>query len=138
MANREFVLLDEGTVCTVTPSAEGGCIRLSPQALRQAFGWELKPEGLCRDDRCVALRGSPGVVNDDGIDLEGFARLLARPLALDADERVAYLGGSAADRSAQLASLEAPDFALPDLKGIHHSLSQYRGKKVLLVAYASW
>ena len=32
----------------------------------------------------------------------------------------------------------APDFTLPDLAGQIHTLSDYRGKKVLLVAYASW
>lgn len=61
-----------------------------------------------------------------------------RPLAVDRDEAVAYLGASAAVRAAQLASLRAPDFSLPDLEGRRHSLSEHRGKKVLLVAYASW
>ncbi len=36
------------------------------------------------------------------------------------------------------ATLEAPDFELPDLSGKMHRLSQHRGKKVLLIAYASW
>ena len=61
-----------------------------------------------------------------------------RPLAVDPAEGVAYLGVSAAARGAQLASLEAPDFSLPDLEGRRHSLSAHRGAKVLLVAYASW
>ena len=44
-----------------------------------------------------------------------------------------------------IASLEAAgasgisvDFTLPDLAGRPHRLSDHRGKKVLLVAYASW
>ena len=45
---------------------------------------------------------------------------------------------SAAERAKTLSSLEAPDFTLPDLDGRLHSLSEQRGKKVLLVAYASW
>jgi peroxiredoxin len=32
----------------------------------------------------------------------------------------------------------APDFTLPDLDGRMHSLSDYRGKKVFLLAWASW
>ena len=32
----------------------------------------------------------------------------------------------------------APDFSLPDLSGRRHSLSGQRGKKALLIAYASW
>ena len=41
----------------------------------------------------------------------------------------------------QPASLEAvshPEFTLPDLDGTMHTLSDYRGQKILLVAYASW
>ena len=138
MNTREFALLDEGKVCTVAATISGNGVRLSPAALRQALGWELKPQGLCTDDRCVSVRGQAELVNDAGVDLAGVAKLLSRPLAMDVEEGVAYLGASAADRAAQLASLQAPDFTLPDLNGTLHSLSEYRGKKVLLVAYASW
>jgi peroxiredoxin len=34
--------------------------------------------------------------------------------------------------------LTAPDFTLPDLAGKPHTLSHLRGKKVLLVTWASW
>ena len=37
-----------------------------------------------------------------------------------------------------LASSEAPDFELPDLDGRMHQLSDYRGRRVFLVAWASW
>jgi peroxiredoxin len=57
---------------------------------------------------------------------------------MDVAAGVAALGTSAADRSASLGSLRAPDFALPDLDGHVHTLSAQRGKKVLLVVYASW
>ena len=70
--------------------------------------------------------------------MSAFAKALGRPLALDLEERSAALGTSASDLGAQLASLEAPDFTLPDLDGKLHSLSEHRGKKVLLIAYASW
>ena len=32
----------------------------------------------------------------------------------------------------------APDFTLPDLAGRSHTLSSFRGKKVFMVAWASW
>ena len=32
----------------------------------------------------------------------------------------------------------APDFALPDLSGRVHRLSDYRGQKVFLTTWASW
>ena len=76
-------------------------------------------------------------------EAEGVARATkaaasGRPVAIDREERAAYLGVSASDRARALSSLEAPNFTLPDLDGRPHSLSTYRGKKVLLVAYASW
>ena len=84
------------------------------------------------------MRDAATLSTADGIDLAALAELLSRPLALDVGERVAYLAASAAERGAQLATLRAPEFSLPDLGGRLHSLSDYRGKKVLLVAYASW
>ena len=70
--------------------------------------------------------------------IEALAAGGERPVAVDHEERVACLGVTAATRSAALASLEAPDFALPDLVGRLHTLSEQRGRKVLLVAWASW
>jgi len=74
----------------------------------------------------------------EGVVLAKRAETAGRPVAVDHDERVAYLGVSARERATALASLEAPDFRLPDLDGRLHSLSEHRGKKVLLVAYGSW
>lgn len=138
MSKREFVLLDEGKVYAVAATVNDNSLRVSPAVLREALGWELKPQGLCQGDRCVPIGGSADLIDDAGIDLAGFARRLGRPLAIDVAEGVACLGASAGDRAVQLASLQAPDFTLPDLAGRLHSLSDYRGKKVLLVAYASW
>jgi hypothetical protein len=78
------------------------------------------------------------VAEAEGAVLAKRAEAAGRPVALDLDERAAYLGISASSRAKSLASLEAPDFTLSDLDGRMHSLSQHRGKKVLLVAYASW
>ena len=79
-----------------------------------------------------------GFVADDALELGGLARALGRPLAADDAAGVAALGTAAASRLASLASPKAPDFTLPDLTGREHSLSAYRGKKVLLIAYSSW
>jgi len=138
MANVNLLLLDETRALTVPASIGGAQVRIAPAALQDALGWELKPQGLCKDDLCVPAHGRNDLVTGDGIDLAGFAELLRRPLAIDVDERAACLGACAADRAAQMASLNAPDFTLLDWQGQPHSLSDYRGKKVLLVAYASW
>jgi hypothetical protein len=132
-----ITIVDAGRPVTVPASVTGRTVRLSQVAVRAALGWELGPEGLCRDTVCVPLPPATDT-GGDGIDLADLAAALDRPFALDTAERAAYLGVSARDRGEALASLEAPDFSLPDLAGGAHALSQHRGKKVLLVVYASW
>jgi len=138
MAQRDFTLIDEGRAVSVGAEVAGEAVRIPAAALRDATGWELKPEGLCLGDTCVPVREPAALADERGVDLAGFARVLGRPLALEAGEHAAALGTSAAARADSLASLEAPDFSLPDLEGKLHSLSEHRGKKVLLIAYASW
>jgi hypothetical protein len=135
---KEFTLIEGDRVTRAPVHVAGRKLRLAPADLERAFGWSLKPQGLCKGDVCVTLRERRGLVGEDGIDLAAFAATTGLPLAFDAAEGVAVLGESAAARGSRLASLEAPDFTLPDLAGRLHSLSQHRGKKVLLIAYASW
>jgi hypothetical protein len=105
-----------------------------------ATGWAAKPEGLCRGPVCVPLpAGRERELVDGGrIDLAALWRHLDQPVVHSDVGHAWVLGQSARDRAAALASLEAPDFALPDPAGRVHRLSDHRGKKVLLVTWASW
>jgi hypothetical protein len=138
MTANDFTLLDEGRSVPVRAVVDDSRVILKAPALERALSWELKPEGFCKGAKCVAIPDQSAVVSDEGIDLVEFARLIDRPIAVEPEERVAYVGTSAGDRAAALVTLEAPDFTLPDVDGTPYSLSDYRGKKVLLVAYASW
>lgn len=133
-----FTLIDGDRAAALHASIDGGSVRVAPDVLRDGTGWELKPEGLCRGDHCIPVRDRASLAGARGVDLVAFARALDRPLALDVAERAGALGASAASLSARLATLEAPDFSLPDLQGRMHTLSGHRGKKALLIAYASW
>lgn len=138
MAQTMFTIIDDGIPVRVTARVAAGGVRLGTADVEAVFGWAVTPEGLCRDGACLVVPPGSRLVAEDGIDLEELAALMDRPFALDVEERAAYLGIAARDRAAALASLQAPDFSLPDLDGRLHSLSEHRGKKVLLVAYASW
>lgn len=138
MTQERFTIIDDGRDAAVEAAVEDGAVRLAPEAMSAALGWVLSAEGLCRDTVCVPVLPGAPLVRPDGIDLAELARILDRPLALDLDERVAYLGMSAHDRRSALRTLVAPDFTLPDLAERPHALSEHRGKKVLLVVYASW
>jgi hypothetical protein len=138
MTTRRVTLIDDGAPLPVDAVVHGDAIRLSPAALEKSLGWALKPEGLCKADTCVPVRDRAALVHPDGIDLGAFARLVDRPLALEAELGIAVLGTSAGDRADRLASREVPDFSLPDLTGRLHSLRDQRGRKTLLIAWASW
>jgi len=96
-----------------------------------ALGWERKAEGLCRDDVCIPVPAG-------ALDLAAVANALQRPLVVDAAAGVGALGASSLERGSSLRSGTAPDFELPDLNGKRWRLSQFRGRKVVLYAYASW
>ena len=133
-----FTILGEGSAVQVEASTSDGRVWLSVEGVERALGWELTEEGFCMGPVCYPLPPDADLVTDAGVDLLGLAALIDRPIAIDEAEGAAYLGVSARERSQELALLAAPDFTLPDLDGELHSLSDHRGKKVLLVAYASW
>ena len=133
-----FSILDDGNSTQVDAHVEAGRVLLDPADLERALGWTLKPQGLCRDEVCMPLSPSAAVVRDGRIDLAAFADLLGRPLACDANAGAAAIGESARERTAAMRGCVAPDFTLPDLSGRTHSLGDYRGRKALLIAWASW
>ncbi|MBT5773929.1 MAG: redoxin domain-containing protein [Dehalococcoidia bacterium] len=133
-----FTIIDDGTPAEVQATVEDGRIRVAPVEVECALQWELKPEGFCLGPVCYPLPPDSDVATDAGIDIAALAELIGRPAAIDTAEGAAYLGVPARERAQPLAFLSAPDFTLPDLAGTPHSLSDYRGKKVLLAAYASW
>lgn len=107
-------------------------------ALAELIGWTLKPEGLCRDERCVIVPDRDALGPDGQVDLRVVAELLDRPVVVDDDTGLVAIGAERADRRSALRDLEAPDFTLPDLDGTFHSLADHRSKKRLLVAFSSW
>jgi hypothetical protein len=137
-----MAILVTETTETVLAAAhvEGERLWLSPGELEAATGWSSRPEGLCRGSMCVPipLGREREFLRGDQIDAAALWRHLGQPLVHSADGSAWVLGTGAAERAAALRSLEAPDFSLPDRTGRRHSLAEHRGKKVLLVSWASW
>jgi len=123
-----WTVIDEQRVHTVE---SGDTLLIDPTVL----GWTRMPDGLCRDEVCVPI---PNDVPAGPIEAGTLARLLQRPAAVDPTEHIASFAAPAAERADALRSGTAPDFELPDIHGVIHSLHDYRGKKVVLYAYASW
>ena len=71
-------------------------------------------------------------------NLAAFWGHLGAPVVHDEAATHWSLGEPPASGMLPFGPVEAPDFTLPDATGQQHSLSDYRGQKVLLAAWASW
>lgn len=133
------VVLREGHQ-TQVDAKSGAELWLHKDEVQSASGWQLKPEGFCRDDVCVPLpRGSEtDYSQDDRVNVSGLWSLMGKPAAASQAGDVWFLGEGADVRNDALLSLEAPDFTLPDFDGNLQSLSNYRRMRVLLLTWASW
>ena len=107
-------------------------LEVDAATLEQRTGWAIKPEGACKGDRCVPLPMPDG----GRIDVRVLAERLGMPLVQDAASGLWALGPEAGGRA--LTSVEVPALTLPDHHGNPFRLRSLRGKKVLLVAWASW
>jgi len=109
--------------------------RVTAAAFAEPTGWDPKPQGLCRGEICVP---APGVLRDDGtIDVLAAAERLGMPVVRDEEHGITALGpGSTTGRT--VSSAVAPDPELIDRDGRPFRLSSLRGRKVLLVAWASY
>ena len=107
-------------------------------ALPDLVGWELKSEGLCRADACVLLSDRAMVERPGGVDLVAAAAAVGRPAVVDVDAALVAVGEPTTERHQAVYDRIAPNFTLPDLDGMPCSLSDWSGRKRLLVAFASW
>jgi hypothetical protein len=96
--------------------------------------FELKPEGACRADMCIPA--AKNLKSGEWFNLSGFARKLGQTVVTDSG--VWSFGEIPVVRGNFYNSRMAPDFAAPDRKGRVVHLSDFRGKKVLVVTWASW
>ena len=134
------LVIDNRELTVREAEASGEELWLSAPTADSVTGWALKAEGLRKGAACVPLPlgRERELVDGTRVNVAALWRHLGKPIVHSADGGVWVLGESADDRSAALRSLEAPDFTLPDPSGRPHRLSDYRGRKVLLVTWASW
>ena len=108
-------------------------LEVTPGELRARTGWELQAGGAVQGR---PLRAAAGRTAATGIDVRVLADRLGMALVHDEAHGLWALGPESGGRA--LLSAELPDVTLPDRDGNPFSLSALHGKKVLLVAWASW
>jgi hypothetical protein len=96
--------------------------------------FELKPQGACRADLCIPV--TKALKKGDRFNLTGFARKLGEIVVTESG--VWSFGEIPVVRGSFYNARSAPDFAAPDRQGRMVHLSNFRGKKVLVIAWASW
>jgi hypothetical protein len=120
----------------VGPATSGDALWILKNNLPSINGFELKPQGACREDICIPIPRA--MLRGDYFNLTAFAQKVGQRVVVDAETRVWSFGEIPVVRGAFLESRMAPDFSVPDRKGRPVRLSQFRGKKVLVVTWASW
>jgi len=137
------IIYDDRATEIAAADQDAGQLWITTDDLKRATGFELKPQGVCRNELCFPIpksREREFVRKDAGkmwFNLASFAQLVHQPVAHD-EALSAWYFGLRSDQRQGLSSLEAPDFTLPDINGNSHSLRDFRGKKVLLLTWASW
>jgi hypothetical protein len=140
---RTTIVYDDVATDVTSGGEEIDQLWITTADLKHATRFEVKPQGVCRDELCFPLPKSKQqsfLREDSGkkwFNLTAFAQLVHQPVAHDAALATWYFG-LRSDQRQGLSSLQAPDFTLPDLQGKPHRLSDFHGKKVLLVTWASW
>lgn len=126
------VLSDHET--SVEGRVDGDHVWIDTADLEAATGWVRKPEGLCRGSVCVPVRDP--IEGDDGtIDVRAVATALGKRSVFDEAGQVLALADDAMGRG-EVRNLH--DLSLPDVDGRMVDLSGTAGKKVVLIAWASW
>lgn len=142
---RRPTIIYDGKVTEVEASPiKSNDLWITTSDLSRATGFVIKPQGVCREELCFPLpkaRQTEFISKRGPItwfNLTAFATLIKQPVANDPKNAVWAFGRRADLQANLLSTLEAPEFKLADMDGKVHSLSDFRGKKVLLVTWASW
>ena len=113
---------------------EKGELWIASTELPKINEFTVKPQGACREDICIPL--AKELKRNGWLNLSGFARKLKQAVVNEGG--IWSFGEMPLLRGGFLQSRVAPDFAIQDRKGKTVRLSDFRGRKILLLSWASW
>ena len=113
-----------------------GALWIRKRDLPRVNGFALKPQGACRADLCIPI--PKDMVRGDYFNLTAFAKKAGQLVVADAEARVWSFGEMQALGGGLSNSRMAPDVTVADRLGSPVHLAGFRGKKALVVTWASW
>lgn len=135
------ILFGENAVALEKVRAQSdGSLWIHSKDLPRVNEFEVKPQGACRSSVCIPL--SKSLKSGDWFNLTGFANKIGEKVVVNQSvqsvQNVYSFGEIPVLRGGFYNSRIAPDFAVPDRKGRIVHLSDFRGKKTLVITWASW
>lgn len=128
---------------SVPATSKEGELWLSLTDLQRVGGWELKEEGICKETICIQMPADESrilrtVGGSEQFNLAAFAKEIEEPTAYDSTTDTWYFGPPSWEWRGRLTNVIAPDFELPDWDEKLHRLSEWKGRKLFLLAWATW
>jgi hypothetical protein len=153
MQRRQFLLSAAGAACAIAAPPSGVTVLYNDRTVKldqtrpdpkdlwiraddlsRVNEFTLKPQGACRADMCIPVPRE--LKTGPWFNLTGFAKRLHQ--ASVHESGIWSFGEIPVVRGDFYRSRIAADFAVPDRKGRTVHLSDFRGKKVLVITWASW
>lgn len=136
------VLYNDSVFDVAQTLADPDDLWVSPSDLMRISGFALEGNKACLKDLCVPAAPESDIrvqrSSRTWISVTELARQLRQAVAVDAERGIWSFGEIPATRTGFLDNAMAPDFTLETREGKSVSLSDFRGKKVLIVTWASW
>ena len=115
-------VLYQGRSVTLAETGAGDGLLIRPDDLAKVNGFEVKPEGACREELCIPLNEDV-LIRQDGtewFDLAAFADLVGQPYVADRPAGVWSFAEIPARRESMMVDAMAPDFEVTDRQDRAH------------------
>ena len=143
MPTKEITILANDKTTQITSLKNKESLWIKSTELKAATGFELKKSGACYDplNICIPLL-EEGFIQQEKentwLNMSMLATKLGQACIANEDKTVWSLGLIPEVRKAMLETSIAPNFEMEDIHGDLVRLADCRGKKVLIVTWATW